>query len=356
MTKLGIAIVGLGMAVTPHAKSLLDLSDGAEVAGAFSPTEERRRAFAERFPFRVTDDLDELITDPAVDAVMVLTPPNTHLDLVRRAAGAGKHVLLEKPLEISTDRAQALVDACRTAGVRLGIVLQHRYRPAGRRLREILDSGRLGRLVGASADILNWRPQSYYDQPGRGTKARDGGGVLLTQAIHTLDLLIHLAGLPEEVAGFAATSLVHRMETEDLAGAALRFAGGAIGTIDATTAAYPGYPERIALICEHGTASIEGARLKVAYQDGDAEDLVPEEEVGGSGADPMAFPHTQHLALIRDFLEAVRADRDPPISGEEALKVHLLIDALLRSAAERGFVRVSSSETASAPSDRVPAS
>ena len=148
---------------------------------------------------------------------MILTPPNTHLDLVRQAAAAGKHILLEKPLEISIERAEALVAAAEEAGVTLGVVLQHRFRPASRALGAMLAEGRLGEIVSALGPRPNWRPQSYYDQPGRGTKARDGGGVLLTQAIHTLDLMISLAGLPVEVTAYAATSAVHRMETEDLA-------------------------------------------------------------------------------------------------------------------------------------------
>lgn len=340
MSPIGIAIVGLGMAVAPHARSLTDLADRVRVVGAYSPTAIRRQSFAEAYGFPVTDDLDGLIASPAVGAVLVLTPPNTHLDVVARAARAGKHVLLEKPVEITTARAEELVALCRARGVRLGVVLQHRYRPAGLRLKEHLATGQLGQLVGASADVCNWRPQTYYDQPGRGTLARDGGGVLLTQAIHTLDLMIHLAGLPAEVAAFAATSPLHRMETEDLVGAAFRFPNGALGAVAATTAAFPGYPERIQLIFANGTAFIKGARLRVALQDGGIEDFIPDEATGGTGADPMAFPHTQHRAVLAGFLDAIEADRDPPITGEEALQVHRLIDAILRSSAERRFVAV----------------
>src|SRR5262245_1060438 len=192
-----VGIIGLGMAVTPHAKSLIDLKDRVEVAYAFSPSRERRAKFAERFPFPQCDRLETLLEDRAVNAVLVLTPPNTHLDIAARCAAAGKHVLLEKPLEISTSRAEQLVQSCR--GVKLGVVLQHRFRPAAEKLHELLP--KLGKLVSASAAIPNWRPQSYYDQPGRGTLARDGGGVLLTPGIHTLDFsLVHRrAGRGEEL-------------------------------------------------------------------------------------------------------------------------------------------------------------
>ena len=162
-----VGIVGLGMAVAPHAKSLLDLKDRVEVAYAYSPSAARRKAFAEKFPFPLCDRLETILEDRSVDAVLVLTPPNTHLDIVSRCAAAGKHVLLEKPLEISTQRAEELVRKC--TNVTLGIVLQHRFRPAVERLRDLLPS--LGELVSASAMIGNWRPQSYYDQPGRGARA-----------------------------------------------------------------------------------------------------------------------------------------------------------------------------------------
>ena len=330
MTRHRVALIGLGMAVTPHAKSLLDLADRVEVAHAFSPTEARRRAFAERFPFPLTDDLDAILADQNVEAVLILTPPNTHLELARRAAEAGKHVLLEKPLEITTARAEALVEACRKAGVTLAVMLQHRFRPAGMRLAALLKAGELGAIVGASAGIRLWRPQSYYDEPGRGTKARDGGGVLLTQGIHTLDLLISLVGEAAEVKSFATTSAVHRMETEDFVAASVRWRSGALGTIEATTAAYPGFPERIELTCEKGTATLVGTELNVQWQDGRREAIDSDKSAGGTGADPMAFPHDYHRALIADFLDAIEQKREPRVSGAEALKVHRLIDALLK--------------------------
>jgi predicted dehydrogenase len=327
-----IAVIGLGMASGPHAKSLRDLEDRVAVAAAYSPTEARRKAFAEAWGFPVTDDLDGIFSDAAIDAVMILAPPNTHLDLVERAAAAGKHVLLEKPLEISLGRAERLVAIAEQAGIKLGVVLQHRFRPVSLALSDLIAQGRLGDLVSASAKLANWRPQSYYDQPGRGTRARDGGGVLLTQGIHTLDLLISLAGMPAEVSAFATTTPVHRMETEDLVAGAMRFADGALGTIHATTTAYPGLPDSIELIGTNGTARIEGTKLSATFHDGSAFSEEDGALGGGAGADPMAFPHHHHRAGLSDFLDAIDEDREPKVGGREALKVHRLIDALLRAA------------------------
>jgi UDP-N-acetyl-2-amino-2-deoxyglucuronate dehydrogenase len=320
-----VGLVGLGMAVTPHAKSLIDLKDRVEVAYAYSPSEARRNAFAQRFAFPLCNRIETILEDRSVSAVLILTPPNTHLELVSRFAAAGKHVLLEKPLEISTARAEELVK--RASGVKLGVVLQHRFRPAAEKLREVIDD--LGKIVSASASIPNWRPQSYYDQPGRGTKARDGGGVLLTQGIHTLDLLLSFAGEAAEVKSFSTTTPVHRMETEDLVSAAVRWKSGALGVVQATTAAYPGFAERIDLIGTRGTALLEGTALQVRFADGRSIDLKTEAGGGGTGADPMAFPHDWHRGVLTDFLDAIEHGRQPRVNGAEALKVHRFIDALL---------------------------
>lgn len=340
-----LAIVGLGMAVGPHAKGLVDLvNDGkADVVAAFSPSAERRAKFTSQYPFPAAASLEAIFADRSIAGVGILTPPNTHLDLVRRAAAAGKHILLEKPLEITADRSTAVVEAAEKAGITMAVMLQHRFRPAGERLRQILAEKRLGDIVNCSTSIRLWRPQSYYDEPGRGTRARDGGGVLLTQGIHTLDLMLSLAepstGGIVAVKGFAQTSPVHRMETEDMVAAAVRFANGAIGVIEATTAAYPGFPERIDIAGTKGTASLAGTSLFVAYADGNREDITPDGSAGGTGADPMAFPHDYHRAVWADFIDAITTKRQPRVNGREALKVHRLIDALIAANDAGGAVR-----------------
>jgi predicted dehydrogenase len=202
-----------------------------------------------------------------------------------------------------------------------------------------LRQGALGELAAVNVVSPWWRPQSYYDEPGRGTLARDGGGVLITQAVHTLDLTLSLAGPVAEVAAIAGTTGLHRMETEDFAAAGLRFANGAYGALMATTAEYPGFPERIELIGARGTAILTGGVLTVHYQDGRMEQ-VGEEQATGGGADPMAFPHDAHRALLADFLDAIEQDRSPRVSGREALRVHHLIDAVLCASAERRMVAV----------------
>ena len=199
-----IAVVGLGMALKPHLQSLRELSEAGRVALAacYTPSIEHRRTFGDANPdLPLANDLDAILRDRTIDAVMLLTPPFTHLDLVEKSAAAGKHVLVEKPLDVTTERARRSVAAAQRAGVRLGVVLQHRFRGAARELADLVASGALGALVSGSAAIRWWRDDAYFAQPGRGMKDRDGGGVLMTQAIHTLDLYLSLAG---QVAHFAS--------------------------------------------------------------------------------------------------------------------------------------------------------
>jgi predicted dehydrogenase len=328
-----IAVIGAGVAAPPHLRSLHDLREQAEVAWVWGRDLQRLAAADLPAGARTTTRIEDVLEDKSVAAALVLTPPQSHLEIALRLAAAGKHVLVEKPVELTLARAEALVATCARHGVRLAVMLQHRASPAALQLAELVRSGSLGRLTGASATVRWWRPQSYYDQPGRGTLARDGGGVLMTQAIHTLDLLLHLVGTPQRVLGLAATSPVHRMETEDQACALLHWENGAIGVLDATTAAYPGYPERIALNFTQGTATLEAGAL-VVERPGQETLRVGQPQASGSGANLMGFDHAGHRAVIADFLAAIAEQRAPLTDGASALAVQRLIEAVLRSSAE----------------------
>ena len=297
-----IAIIGLGMALKPHALALRDLAGRVEVAAAWSRGAERRARAEAEWGFRATGDLDAILSDDRIDAAMILAPPWAHGELALRCAAAGKHA----------------------------IVFQHRFRLASLRLAELLAEGRLGRLVSCSASVRWWRGPDYFAQPGRGMKARDGGGVLLTQAIHTCDLFLSLAGPVAELSAHHLNSGLRAIDTEDVATATLRFASGAIGSIDATSTAFPGYPERIELAGERGAAVLEAERLSVRLMDGTTIEA-GSGGGGGGGADPMAFSHEANTRLLADFLDAIDEDRDPRTNGRSALHVHRLIDAILRS-------------------------
>lgn len=330
-----VGLIGLGMAAQPHMLALRDLeAEGRlRIAGGFSPSADRRAAFATRWSVPVFDSLDAVIA--ASDLLLVLTPPGAHLPMVQAAAAAGRHVLVEKPLEITAERAQRLLDAA--AGITLAVVFQHRFRPASLRLKQAIDSGALGKLLSCSASIRWWRDAAYFAQPGRGMKARDGGGVLLTQSIHTLDLLLHLAGPVDRLAALAVTSPLRSIDTEDIAAATLRFASGAIGVLDATTVAEPGFPERIEIAGTGGSAVLVAERLELHLK-GQPVEILDRGLAGGGGADPMAFDHGPHRSMIAEVLDAIAAKRPPSNSGASGLSVQRTIEAILRSAREGSFV------------------
>jgi predicted dehydrogenase len=330
----GIGIVGAGMASKPHALALKALADRVAVRGVYRRDAEKLRTFAAEYGFPAVGSYDELLADPAIDAILILTPPNAREELVARAAKAGKHVLMEKPVERTTEAAERIVTIMDEAGLRLGIIFQHRFRAASQKLAGLMAAGSLGPLQAVQLTVPWWRPQSYYDQPGRGTVAQDGGGVLITQAIHSLDLMLSLTGPVAEVQAIAATTALHRMETEDFVGAGLRFANGASGALMATTAFYPGGAEAIVLACDKAMATLSGGVLKLDWLDGRTESFGEDKSASGGGADPMAFPFDWHKAQIAEFVDAVEAGRDPASNGRSALQVHRLIDALMLSSRE----------------------
>ncbi len=327
-----IAVVGAGQASAPHLQSIQDLH--AEVTLARVVARSTGKLAALRLPAGVVTStrLEDVLEDRSIRAVLVLTPPNSHLEIVERLARAGKHVLVEKPLEVSLEKAQQLVDICEQSGVKLAVMLQHRMRDASLALARLIREGALGELLSASASIRWWRPQTYYDEPGRGTMARDGGGVLMTQAIHTLDLMLSLTGMPDTVLAMASTSAAHRMECEDTVAAVLHYPNGALGSIDATTAAWPGFAERIALNFTQGSATLEAGELRAQLTDG-REIQVGVRQATGSGANIMAFDHAFHRAVIQDFVAAIRNDSEPSVTGRSALQVQRLIDAIMASSA-----------------------
>ena len=328
--KLRVAVVGTGLGSTPHFQSLQDLASEVEVGWIQGSRAEEMAARYGLASAQKAGDIQRICSDATIAGVLVLTPPNTHLDVVQTLALAGKHVLVEKPLEINLQKAVQVVEMCERTGVLLSVMLQHRMRPAALALASLLARGELGQLVNANAFVRWWRPQSYYDEPGRGTLARDGGGVLLTQAIHTLDLLLSYSGYPDRVTAVAATSAVHRMESEDHATALLQWSGGAVGVVQASTAAYPGYPERIELNGTLGAATLQAGFLKASFISGTSYEQGDDAGSGG-GADPMAFDHAPHRAVLQNFVSAIRNGTAPSVSGRSALEVHRLIDAMMVS-------------------------
>ncbi len=331
--KVRLAVIGCGMAALPHGRALRDLNHLVEVRGVFARNREKREAFAAEFGFPAAQSAEALAADPAVDAVLLITPPNAREEYVRLFSSHGKHVLSEKPLERTLEGAGRIVSICADADVQLGVVFQHRFRAASIKLAEMIRAGSLGAIRVVSIDVPWWREQSYYDEPGRGTYARDGGGVLISQAIHTLDLMVSLCGPVKSVQALSATTAFHQMEAEDFVAGALVFESGAVGALSTTTAQYPGGAESIRLDCDLASLVLKSGVLQVNWRNGTQEAFGTSASTGG-GADPMAFPFEWHRDLIADFVGAVSQGRAPAVTGAAALEVHRLIAALERSSSD----------------------
>jgi predicted dehydrogenase len=274
-----------------------------------------------------------------VDAVIITTPSGVHLEPALIAASARKHVVVEKPLEITGARCQRIIDACDRAGVQLCTIFPSRFGDANVALKAAVEAGKFGRLTLGETTCKWWRTQQYYDEGGwKGTKALDGGGAMMNQAIHNVDLLLWMMGAAAMVSGFTATLAHERIEVEDTAVALIRFKSGALGVIQATTSVHPGYPKTIAIHGDKGSAAIEQDDvLRWDFTpETDADRVVKERfarRVGASGgsADPKAISHEGHRRQLADFVEAVRSKHLPKVDGREGKKAVDLICAIYES-------------------------
>ena len=328
--RLGLAVIGVGMAAKPHALALNDLRDHIEVRGVYARSTHAVSTFCDTYNFPQANDLEALASDPSVEAALLITPPDARTDLVALFAGYNKHILSEKPLERTAAAAQFIVDTCVTANVLLGVVFQHRFRAASEALTKLISQRTLGEIRMVRAEVPWWRDQSYYDEPGRGSYARDGGGVLISQAIHTLDLMLSLTGPVSSVQAICATTPFHQMEAEDFAAGGMIFESGAVGSIFASTASFPGDTESLTFECDKASVLLKSGVLTVNWRDGRVETFGEEASTGG-GADPMAFPYDWHKSLLTDFAQSIKDRRAPRVTGAQAMSVHALISAIVAS-------------------------
>ena len=332
--KTRFALIGLGLAGPAHARSIEELED-AQLNAVCALEEDVAQQAAERYGCDWSSEYREVIERDDVDIVCITTPQFTHRDIGIAAARAGKHVLTEKPIEITTDRGRELIEACRTQGVKLGVVFQSRWKKSFMLLKQAVDEGKLGQLLLGDAYIKWFRPQAYYDSsPWRGTWSKEGGASTINQSSHTIDSLHWIMGPVQSVFAHYTTTPVHDIEAEDLAVAVVRFENGALGVIEGSTALRPGLPERLEVHGEKGTVVLEGGAIKLwAVEGTDEEEMkqLAEEPVGTGANDPMAFPISWHKAQIRDMIEAVRDEREPAVNGEEGLKALAIIEAIYRS-------------------------
>jgi len=325
----GFGIVGTGVIATIHADAIATLPDARLVAvtGRAAGT---AQAFAAALGCPAEPDLAALLARRDVEVVCVCVPNGLHAVIGVQAARAGKHLAVEKPIDVSLDAADRLIDAARTAGVALTVISQHRFEPGLVELKRLLDDGALGRLVLGEASTKWYRTQAYYDSAvWRGTYAMDGGS-LMNQGFHYVDLLRWCLGPPAEVTAVCATQ-AHQIQVEDTALAIVRFASGALGTILSSTAAFPGFPQRLEITGTRGTIIVEDGRIVRRSLAADTDPTAPAAaaDAGRSAAaGPAALDIALHAAQLADLLDAVQAGREPAVSGQsgrDALEIVLAV-------------------------------
>ena len=339
---IGFGVVGCGMIASFHAKAIADIR-GAKLAACFDTFPAAADRLASQTGCKPYYDLPQMLKDPAVDVVTICTPSGAHLEPAVAAAKAGKHVIVEKPLEVTLKRCDRIIEACKKNKVVLATIFPSRFHESSQLLKQAVDAGRFGKLTVGDAYVKWFRTQQYYDSGAwRGTWEMDGGGALMNQAIHSVDLLTWLMGPVAEITAQTATLAHQRIEVEDVAMAALRFKSGALGVIEATTAAYPGALKRIELHGSEGSAVLEEEDItfwefaKAARTDAALRKrMAGKTKTGGGAADPSAIGHHGHTLLFKDTLHAIKHGTRPLVDGAEGRRSVEIILAIY-TAAETG--------------------
>ena len=338
---LGFAIVGCGTIARFHVRALAEVS-GAKLVALVGRTKDAPTELAAEMCLTnigIYSDLTAALLQPDIDVAIVCTPSGSHLELAEQAALAGKHIVVEKPLEITPVRCDQIITTCERAGVRLCTIFPSRFADSSQLLKSAITAGRFGRIALAETTCNWWRTQKYYDSAAwRGTWALDGGGALMNQAIHNVDLLQWFMGPAMQVSGFSTSVAHERIEVEDTCVATLKFANGALGVITATTAAFPGQAKTLSIHGDRGTVVIEGERI-VTWQfadeqrdDADIRRAINQSEQQPSGAaDPKAISHENHRRQLQDIVDAIRTGRPSTIEGRDGRAAVQLIHAIYES-------------------------
>ena len=328
-----VGLVGTGAIAHKHAESYREI--GYTLTAVSNRGARKGQAFADQYGAEFVADYQDLCRRDDIDYVDVCSFPDSHLAVTREAVAAGQHVLVQKPIALTLDDASEMMRLAREAERTLGVVSQHRFDDASVFLKKAVDGGRLGRIIQADGYVKWHRPQSYYDRPGKGTWAVEGGGALINQGIHTVDLLLYFAGAVGEVCANWQLAAAHEMESEDMVNALLNYTSGATGVIQASTAIQPGYPEKIEIHGTKGSAVIEGDQL-VAFDlaESDGSDAPIGHNLDSGASDPAAISLEPIKRQFLDFGEAIREGRKPNCAGEEGYAALELVLAIYDAARE----------------------
>ncbi len=314
-----VGIIGTGAMSHKHAQALRNI--GYELTVCTNTSAEKGRAFAEATGAEFVSNYDKLIRHPRVDVVDICTLPGFRLPAVELSAKAKKHVLVEKPIATNLETARKMMEAASGAGIQLGVVSQHRFDDSTKFLKQAIADGRLGKIIQADAYVKWYRSAEYYSRPIKGSWAGEGGGALINQAIHQLDVLLYLMGPIDRVSAAWQLGAAHQIESEDVVNALIGYASGATGVLQASTALWPGYPERIEIHGTKGSAIVTGDKLTRWDVQDDSGEPAPIDHALASGAsDPMAISTLTLERQFLDFGEACATGRAPLVSAVEGYR------------------------------------
>jgi UDP-N-acetyl-2-amino-2-deoxyglucuronate dehydrogenase len=329
-----IGILGGGNISGTHARAAAAIK-GVELVAFHGSNRERTAKLASPYGARVYDHLDAFLDHRPMDVVAIGSPSGVHAEQGIAAARRGLHVLVEKPIDITTERADALIRACDSAGVKLGVFFQDRLRPDVIQIKKMIDDGSLGKPVMINGRVRWYRPPEYYSgSKWRGSWTLDGGGAVMNQAIHTVDLVQWMFGPVARVAA-ATSTLVHDIKVEDTAAAVIEFTSGALGTIEATTSLYPGYPRRLEVTGSEGTLVLEDERLvrvDLRSSSSSARAATPADQAPENASSPVVSDASAHQRVIEDFLRAIESNTVPSCDGREGRRSVELVEAIYAAA------------------------
>jgi len=333
-----VGIIGTGAISHKHAQAYANI--GYKVTACTDFHAESGQAFAQRYGCEFVAGYEDLCCHPEVDYVDVCTFPEFRLEAVTLCAQAGKHVQVQKPMATSLETARKMIETACSAGIQLGVVSQHRFDDSTRFLQRALAEGRLGKILQADAYVKWYRSPAYYSRPIKGTWKTEGGGALITQAIHQVDVLLSLMGGIQEVFAYWQLAASHDIESEDVLAALVKYQSGATGVIQASTAFWPGYTERVEIHGTKGTAIISGDKLTTWHAENDRGESAPVSyNIASAAKDPMATALAPFERQFLDFGEAIRTGRKPVSSGEDGYRALQVVTAVYESCRKGCVVR-----------------
>lgn len=338
MAKIGIGIIGTGSIVNTYVKCISEIAE-TELVALFTKSSNRVEEAEGLFGVPVFDDFKKLLAQPEIQLICVCNESGNHGEAIKKSSDAGKHILSEKPLEVTSEKIDEVIDNCQKNNVILGCVLQNRCSTDYQLVEKTVKDGKLGKLIMGNAHINWYRNKDYYSKnPWRGTKKYDGGAAFMNQGIHTIDLLLNLMGSVKSVFGNVKT-LIHDIEGEDVGSGILNFENGAIGSITAGTALFPGYPERLEIYGENGSILMEGGKIvQWNVQEVPSPISRVDNESKSGASDPTSIGHANHKIVIQDMIDAIKENRPPMVDGTEAKKAVAVITAIYQSSQEKKLI------------------